>query len=146
MIDDNDALLDQLATRIIARVRRLIQTQAPASSGGGGGGTDTFSTSETATGMVWIDGKTIYRKVVALGALPNATQKTVAHGITGMTGLTRLYGVCYEGTDRLPLPYTDPTGPSINGISLFCTATEVGVVTGVNRTTWTGTIIVEYTK
>lgn len=38
-------------------------------SSGGGGSTDVYSTEETAVGT-WIDGKTIYRKVIQVGKLP----------------------------------------------------------------------------
>ena len=35
----------------------------------------TYSTTEINTGMKWIDGKPIYRKVVDFGSLPNNTYK-----------------------------------------------------------------------
>lgn len=39
---------------------------------------NSYSTNEVKTGGKWIDGKPIYRKVVDFGALPNASEKTVA--------------------------------------------------------------------
>ena len=39
-----------------------------------------YSTTEQAIGT-WIDGKTIYRKVVSCGTLPDKTDKNVAHGL-----------------------------------------------------------------
>lgn len=41
-------------------------------SSSGGGNTDVYSTEETAIGT-WIDGKTIYRKVIEVGTLPRIT-------------------------------------------------------------------------
>lgn len=42
-----------------------------------------YSTTETALPFKWVDGKTIYRKVVNFGSLPNNTTKTVSLGISG---------------------------------------------------------------
>lgn len=46
-----------------------------------------YSTNEVDTGFKWIDGKTIYKKTISFGALPNNTAKNVAHGITGLSWL-----------------------------------------------------------
>ena len=46
--------------------------------------TTRFSTTEIDTGQKWVDGKTIYRKVINFGALPNGVSKSMAHGITNL--------------------------------------------------------------
>jgi hypothetical protein len=51
----------------------------------------TYSTSPVAIGK-WTDGKIIYRKVVVLGSGPNNTSKSVAHGISNLDRVIRLYG------------------------------------------------------
>ena len=48
---------------------------------------DVFSTSETDTGRKWVDGRTIYRKVLrgSMSVVVNANN--IAHGITGISTL-----------------------------------------------------------
>ena len=41
-----------------------------------------YSTSEVDTGYTWTDGSPIYKKTINIGALPNATTKSVAHNIS----------------------------------------------------------------
>lgn len=43
-----------------------------------------YSTTEVDTGKTWIDGKTIYRKVINFGAFPTGANKQVAHNITNL--------------------------------------------------------------
>lgn len=45
---------------------------------------DTYSTSETATNKVWIDGKTIYRKVIYISAFPTYVAPSSTDGYGGM--------------------------------------------------------------
>ena len=59
-----------------------------------------YSTSEIDTGMVWIDGRPIYRKVVrgTVNMTGNSTSR-LAHGIQGLTGRWEL--IKYYGNMRL---------------------------------------------
>ena len=57
---------------------------------GGGGATVDYSTNEQNTGVKWIDGKYIYRKVIDMGTLPNNTAKIVNTGITNFGRLIDL--------------------------------------------------------
>ena len=50
----------------------------------GGAGLPSYFTDEIDTGMKWIDGKPIYRKVINVGALPNNSEKTIAHNISNI--------------------------------------------------------------
>jgi len=92
--------------------------------------------------------RTVFRKVIDFGALPNTTTKSVAHGIAfGSTfSATKIYGASTNpGTSWIPLHYASPT--AANNIELNLDATNVNVVTGSNRTAYTRTfIIVEYIK
>ena len=45
---------------------------------------DEYSTSEVNTGKVWIDNKPIYRKVIYVSSLPNATSVDYPHNITNV--------------------------------------------------------------
>ena len=77
---------------------------------------DHYSTDETFTGMYWIDGKKIYRKVVDTGALPDSTNKAVAHNVSNIDTIIKTYGFAYS-TDAnkttIPLPYTNAGGTNV---------------------------------
>ena len=94
-------------------------TWKPSVSGtGGGGGTSelpAYSTSEVLTAERWIDGKPVYRKVVSMGALPNATTKSIAHGISNLDEHLGLSGVAFHanGDTRIPLPYVSTSNGTI---------------------------------
>lgn len=109
-------------------------------------GTDTHSTSEVQTNKVWIDGRPIFRKVLALGNLPNANFKDVPHGITGVTRWLPFRGHAYsaDGT-TIGLPHVD-TASLAGQAGLFVDNTKVRVITGNDRTAYTGYVVLEYTK
>ena len=71
-----------------------------------------YSTAEFDTGYTWIDGKTIYKKTVNTGQLPNATSKSVNHDIANFYRLVKLDGWAYSSSygfsQTLPLVTTDP--------------------------------------
>ncbi len=104
-----------------------------------------YSTTEQNTGRLWIDGKTIYRKVVNLGSLTNAVPKSVAHGITNISTVTSLTGIATDGTYFLPLPLARYNNFA-SQIGLFMDTTNIIIEPGSNRTTFTGFAIIEYTK
>lgn len=103
------------------------------------------STVEVDTGQKWLDGKTIYRKVIDIGALPNATTKNVAHSIVTLDSVVRVSGVAVNATPaRIPLPYVTQT---LNqGISVGVDNTNVTLVTGIDYSAYTGKVVLEYTK
>lgn len=104
----------------------------------------TFSTQTQANATY----RTVFRKVIDFGALPNTATKSVAHGITfGSTlSATKIYGAATDpATLWIPLPYASPT--LANNIELNLDATNVNVITGSNRTNFTRCfIILEYIK
>ena len=97
-----------------------------------------------------------FRKVINFGALPNATTKTVAHGITFNINsvVTRLYGGAtspsappYSASSQLfiPLPFAHPT--SSNCIALKADGTNIYVITGIDYSAYTTCyIVIEYLK
>lgn len=104
-----------------------------------------YSTTEQNTGRLWIDGKIIYRKVINLGSLTNATPKSVAHGISNISTVTCLTGIATNGTYFLPLPLARYNNFA-SQIGLFADTTNVIVEPGNDRTAFTGIAILEYTK
>lgn len=104
-----------------------------------------FSTTEIRTGAVWTDGTEIYRKVVSMGALPNATTKNTAHGITGLGTVISLRGMADNGTAQRPLPYADATLTDV--VELDCTDTNVTLRSTGDQSAFTSSFaVIEYTK
>ena len=120
------------------------QYGATAFTDDGDTGADVYSTTETLTNKVWIDGKPIYRKVVDIGTLPDTTIKSVAHGISSLGTVVKLYGMITNNIGYLPLPFVSP-GPAN---CIMCTASEttVDITTGIDRTAFSGWLAIEYTK
>ena len=110
-------------------------------------GTEVYSTNETVIGT-WINGKPIYRKVIDFGALPNKTIKSVAHNITNLDTITKLYGVANRDSDKTYLPLPSANSSSIaNNLYLYIFGNNVNVDTGSNATSLNRAyIIIEYTK
>lgn len=112
-----------------------------------------YSTSEIDTGMVWIDGRPIYRKVVrgTVNMTGNSTSR-LAHGIQGLTsrweliryyGNMRLGGTLSNNPVKQALPYVENTHQS--GI-MSIDSTEV-VISGSYPWGWSEiSIVLEYVK
>ncbi|XOQ48262.1 MAG: Prophage-tail domain-containing protein [Eubacteriales bacterium] len=96
-----------------------------------------YSMTEQNTGRLWIDGKVIYRKVVNLGSLPNATPGNVAHGIANLSTVVSLSGFATNGTNFLPLPLARYNNFA-SQIGLYVDKTNVVVEPGIDRTDYTG--------
>ena len=105
-----------------------------------------YSTTETVVGT-WM-GKPLYRKVIDIGNLPNANSKSVNHGISNLGIVTKYYGTAESSDSSIPIPYTYPSATGANyGIGLDpVTSTTITVVTGVDRSGYTGHVVLEYTK
>lgn len=84
-----------------------------------------------------------FRKVIVFGALPNTGTKSVAHGITGIVAITKLYAGCTDTAGTyISLPYagSDP-------IEIYADNTNVTVVTLTNRSNFTICyVVMEYLK
>jgi len=103
----------------------------------------TFST-DTKSNVTY---RSVFRKVVDFGALPNAAAKSVAHEIkTESTfSLTKLYGGATQPgastwTQAIPIPHSSPI--LANNIAITVDATNVTITTGINRTAFTRCFVV----
>ena len=103
-----------------------------------------YSTTEHKTGRKWIDGKDIYEKTVDVGALPNATTKQVAHGVT-YDKVVSLRGIC-SNSDNAFLPLPAVATSSAYAIELSVDTTNIVITTAQDRSTFSGYVILEYTK
>lgn len=106
-----------------------------------------YSTSEVETEAKWIDGKTIYKKTINFGTLPNSSAKVVAHGISNLAKIIRIEQHIDNGSSNskgfLQLAST-PT--SITGFNLYGTNTSVVIETNSDRSSVTAYITLYYTK
>jgi len=105
---------------------------------------DDYSETEFATNKQWIDGRKIYRKVINFGALPNATTKSVAHGITfgANTRILTKDGYCTDGTTIYSL--FRPQGSTILH-HVFSDNTNITIGANYNAATLTEcNVILEY--
>ena len=110
-------------------------------------GYDNYSTSETIIGTFL--GKPLYRKVIDCGNLPNNDTKSVAHNISNIERTIRCFGSAKYGAYFLDLPYLAISSGSISGansIGATADATNINIITGTNRTSWSAYVVVEYTK
>lgn len=106
-----------------------------------------YSTTEINTGMKWIDGKLIYRKVINFGTLPNNGGKSVNTGITDLGEIINIRGYSDNGNQTLPIPHV-ATSPQ-NSIQIACGLNnqQVRITTASDRSSYTNTkVILEYTK
>lgn len=122
---------------------------ASETGGGGGGGAVDYSTNEVDTGVKWIDGRTVFRKVVDLGAMPINTTKSVAHGISSFDFFVKIDAVMYDNTNGyyLPLPYVDNSDTSSFRKCLYIDNTYINVQTYYSdNSDYYGFAILEYVK
>ena len=99
-----------------------------------------YSTDEVKTGGKWIDGKPIYRKIVDIGALPNNTSKTVAHGINNLEKAIIANGFAINNKgETIYIPHT------FSGF--YLNKTSIVLNTTYNYSAYTEAYItIEYTK
>ena len=101
-----------------------------------------YSTSEMDTGFTWIDGKTIYKKTVDCGTLPDSAEKTVPHGISNLDRVIKVEGYAYNNAVTFPLPFSWTNSSSAVGILIRATTINIGA--GVDRTAFTETYVTLY--
>jgi hypothetical protein len=105
-----------------------------------------YSTSEVDTKVKWIDNKTIYRKTINIGTLPNATTKTVAHGISNLGLVIKAEGFASESSGvRITFPFASVAAAG-DQVAMRFEATNVVIITGVDRSSFSGYITLWYTK
>ena len=105
-----------------------------------------YSETEQNTGFTWIDGSAIYKKTVDFGALPNASSKSVNHGIS-FNRVVKVESVCqYSNGIVIPVPGTNNSYAEAQ-IALNLTTTQITIDTGTqNRSDATAYVTVYYTK
>lgn len=105
-----------------------------------------YSTTETRIGTY--NGENLYRKIINFGSLPNATTKYVNHGITNLKDVVNLKGSFKYNGIRFSVPYVYPDTTLIEYWITFTETsdTQIGIITGIDRSEYNGYVIIEYTK
>ena len=86
-----------------------------------------YSTTEHVVGK-WIDGSTLYGKTISCGALPNATTKSVAHGISNLKDIIDMKGELTNGRGWFSINNPNPT--ALNGqVQVNVNSTNINIVT-----------------
>lgn len=106
----------------------------------------TYSTSETNTGKTWIDGKTIYRKVVDTGTLPNGSPKTVAHNISNLERIVHIEGFFYRSSDGMTRPFSFIYASNATFAGVQVDNTNISVYASWDNQATGSYVILEYTK
>lgn len=103
-----------------------------------------YSTSETATGGTWVDGKPIYKKTINCGALPNATTKAVAHHIIGLNHIIDLKAVAWNSSGTtINLPYTNYYGAQYQ-VTWYVDKTYINIGAGDNKSGYSNCYVTLY--
>lgn len=107
---------------------------------------NTYSTTETIIGK-WVDGKTLYRKVIDTGALPNSTTKVIGT-INTDERITNIYGCTFNSNNNFTMPIpTISTASLTECIQIYVDGSyNITIRTGSNRNGYSGYVVVEYTK
>lgn len=109
--------------------------------------TFSYSLSEVATGATWVNGKTIYRKTVALGTFPStASILKVAHNVSGISYVVRIEGVAYKPTEWTPLPLVYRGTDKSYDCQIWVDGTYVYFSTSQDRSAYNGYVTFFYTK
>lgn len=136
--------------RLTARSRRSFAVQINNANG--------YSTDELSTGLTWIDGELIYRKVVEFASGPNGPPLSVPISFTAFGKLISLHGAMQNGLgDFLPLPYVEESEaggiPDAVSVKLIASnppqppdSVQLTPVAGSDFSLFSGFVIVEYTK
>jgi hypothetical protein len=102
---------------------------------------------QTFPGVTPQEKRSVFRKTINFGALPNAALKQVAHNLTNFATIifTKIYGAATNpGVQGIPIPYSD-TALVGNQIELSVTATNIEITTAINYSAFTSCyVVLEY--
>lgn len=111
-------------------------------------GEETYSTNETLTNKRWIDGSDIYRKVMYISSLPNATLTQYAHGVSNVKHFTNIYGMAYRDGDgyEQPINATRTSNSAMINARISSGKTYLELETGMDRSDMYAYVVLEYIK
>lgn len=108
---------------------------------------DTYSTTETKLNKKWVDGKDIYRTCFYIASFPNNNEMNVDTTSLNIEYLVNLYGFAkaLNGNNGFPVNGARPENPG-NTIGAYMAPNALRIVTSVDRSAYSGYVILEYTK
>ena len=109
----------------------------------------TYSTSKEVACGTWIDGKTIYKKTLNFGTLPNNTNKVFPHGISDIDYIVGWDGIAKRSTDGVFFQIGSAPNPQVgmqSSILIAVSSATIDLYTGSDRTDMTAYITLYYTK
>lgn len=101
-----------------------------------------FSTNETKTNKLWIDGKHIYRKSFWVNQYPNNTTTSFNHGLS-FTNIIQIYGY---GTDDSTVWLDSNSGSPSGRMTITVNQNQIFLYANTDRRSLHGYITLEYTK
>lgn len=107
-----------------------------------------YSTDEVDTGVKWIDGKTIYRKVYDVDLLPDSTTKEVSSGLTNITPI-KISGITYGTDEPTSVPVVAwSTSPVLCYFGYNTVSNKIIIISNSNFGTagMKAYVVLEYTK
>lgn len=106
----------------------------------------TFSTTDEIECGTWINGKTIYKKTVYFGSLPNNSNKSVAHGISGIEYVVKIEGINNTGNAWSPLPLVFRGTDYIWNLEVYVDLTNITMASSKDLSSRTAYLTIYYTK
>lgn len=105
-----------------------------------------YSQNEIDTGMLWIDGKKIYRKVILLPAIAKGTEYRIDLSSLTASNYIQLYGFTKIRENYfIPLLNSDEQTPTLNTF-IGITGNVLRLLNGKEREILSGHVVLEYTK
>ena len=100
-----------------------------------------YSTTEKAVGT-WTDGKTIYKKTIDCGNLPNNTSKNVNHNISNIDRIITFEAMATGTNSFLPVPFIGAN----NYVAINFSNVDIYLATNTDRSGYYLYITMYYTK
>lgn len=112
---------------------------------------EVYSINEVKTNKVWINGKPIYKKVIYISSLPNATATQYEHNIKNIDEIVYHYGIAIQTSGNTRnLVYINPgAGATISygSIGYEVSKTHASILSqNLDRRNYSAYITIEYTK
>lgn len=146
-----DVELTDLADGEILKYDATEDKWVNAEDGGSGGGSvvalpTLYSTKEKMVGL-WTDNRPLYQKTIDFGALPNATTKSVAHGISNPDYISFVSAVGKNSSNAFaPIPMTNTLALN-QQVQIYFDTTNINIRTAVDYSAWSVCkVTIQYTK
>ena len=142
-LTDSGKALSDLQAKLTAGNGITINSSTNTISADVNGAYDIYDSTERVVGT-WF-GEPLYQKTIDLGALPNATTKNVAHGISNLSRVVKGEGIAYSSANQVPLPWVSVSN-IIQNVNIYFDATKIYISTGADKSSYNAYFTIQYTK